>query len=147
MLHKMKTILFVLFFLSGYSFSEDSIPSDGSLETTDTIYVSNSDKLVSEWLLHQRVKPMMYKIGNIVDTQFVIVNYNNNNIEMIEYQRRNEKIDNVMNVIGSATMILGFGFFALSPTESYSSNNKQRGIYIVSGMTLISLGLVEIIAF
>lgn len=124
--------------------SYDSFIVQDTSKPNDTSYISNSDKLVSQWLLHQRINPMKYSVGPVVDTQFILVNYNINQRELIE---RNEKIDNILNIVGGVTMIFGLAVVSLTPSKPYDSRNTYRPIYIMTGFSLIGIGLYQIIAF
>lgn len=124
--------------------SYDSFIVQDTTTPNDTTYISNSDKLVSQWLLHQRINPMKYKIGSVVDTQFILVNYNINHTELV---KRNEKVDHVLNIVGGVTMMFGLAVVSLTPSKPYDSRNTYRPIYIMTGFSLMGIGLFQIAAF
>lgn len=124
--------------------SYDSFIVQDTTTPNDTTYISNSDKLVSQWLLHQRINPMKYKIGSVVDTQFILVNYNINHTELV---KRTEKVDHILNIVGGVTMMFGLAVVSLTPSKPYDSRNTYRPIYIMTGFSLMGIGLFQIAAF
>lgn len=111
----------------------------------DTTTISTNDKLVRDWIIHQRITPLKKVEGTKTDTLYMLVNLNQN---QDVYKEQYKKIDKTLNIVGSSCIALGSGFILSIPKSGYSRNNKdQRKVYWAVGLGLITIGTVQIAAF